>query len=221
MPPDTETLAQIAETTGATAFEAPTADDLARRLRQPPVAHRLRRRSTQEVTVAFVGARPSLRRRRRRPGSALVRPLPLIDRSLRERDIRRTAGRDGAPFRVPGGSPYGATDNFDDTRVEDPPVTVKPGALLLLILATVAACGGSAAPATSGAPPAGATSAPARATTAPAPPAGGATSGEALCKLITEADVAAAMSQPVKRTSAQASACRLGPRGHQQHPVPA
>ena len=43
VPPDTETLAQIAEITGATAFDAPTADDLSRRLRQPRVARRLDR----------------------------------------------------------------------------------------------------------------------------------------------------------------------------------
>ena len=55
VPPDTETLAKIAETTGAIAFDAPTAEDLA------AVYENLESRvgyteDVQEVTAAFAGA---------------------------------------------------------------------------------------------------------------------------------------------------------------------
>ena len=55
VPPDTETLKEIADTTGAKAFDAPTAQDLA------SVYDNLQSRigyteETQEVTFALVGA---------------------------------------------------------------------------------------------------------------------------------------------------------------------
>lgn len=90
--------------------------------------------------------------------------------------------------------------------------------LLTLVVAAVAACGGSAAPTApasarptaSAAASAAAPSGSAAATQAPAgTPAGnaGTLTGDALCKLITEADVAAAMGQPVTRTYADPEAC--------------
>ena len=76
VPPDTETLKQIADTTGAKSFDAPTAGDL------KSVYDNLQSRigytqETQEVTVALVAAGLILVDGRRRSVRGLVRPPPV------------------------------------------------------------------------------------------------------------------------------------------------
>ena len=76
VPPDTETLAAIAETTGGRAFEAPTAAGPRPDLRQPRLADRLHDRGARGHPVVRRGGPPP-RRRRRRPRRPLVQPLPM------------------------------------------------------------------------------------------------------------------------------------------------
>ena len=77
VPPDTETLQQVAEMTGGRYFDAPTAEDLA------AVYESLGSKvgyteQVQEVTQWFAAACTAARRRRRRARRPVVQPLPLI-----------------------------------------------------------------------------------------------------------------------------------------------
>ena len=83
MPPDTETLAAIAETTGGRSFEAPTASDLAQIYESlgSRVGYTTEER---EVTQWFAAAGLAARRRRRRARRPLVQPVPMS----RDRDAR-------------------------------------------------------------------------------------------------------------------------------------
>ena len=77
VPPDTETLAAIAETTGGRAFEAPTSADLAADLPVPRVEDRLHDRRARGHSMVRRG-RPAARGGGRGPRGALVQPVPVI-----------------------------------------------------------------------------------------------------------------------------------------------
>ena len=98
VPPDTETLAAIAETTGGRAFEAPTASDLSPDLPIPRNEDRLHDRGARGDAVVRRG-RSAARRRRRGAGRALVQPVPVMPSTTAEREPCHGggAGRGGAP----------------------------------------------------------------------------------------------------------------------------
>ena len=76
VPPDTETLAKVAEMTGGRFFEAPTAEDLAAIYESLGSQGRLRRGGAGgDAAVRRCG--PAARARRRRPRRPLVQPLPV------------------------------------------------------------------------------------------------------------------------------------------------
>ena len=77
VPPDPETLAAIAETTGGRFFEAPTSADLAQ-IYENLGSKMGSTLEEQEVTQWFAARRPPARPRRRGPGGPLVQPLPVI-----------------------------------------------------------------------------------------------------------------------------------------------
>ena len=81
VPPDTATLQQIAETTGGTAFDAPTADEL--KVVYDDLESRVGwTNEQQEVTWLFAAAALLVGRRGRRPLGPLVRP-PALDGQFR------------------------------------------------------------------------------------------------------------------------------------------
>ena len=89
VPPDTETLQQVAEMTGGRYFDAPTAEDLA------AVYESLGSKvgyteQVQEVTQWFAAGALLLVRRRRRARRPVVQPLPLIlARAVEPRPVPR------------------------------------------------------------------------------------------------------------------------------------
>ena len=76
VPPDTETLAAIAETTGARAFHAPTAEDLAQIYKKSRIEGRLHA-AVAGGHPALRGGGPRIRARRCRARRPLVQPLPV------------------------------------------------------------------------------------------------------------------------------------------------